>query len=94
MEELAELGAIVHTCARNEADLDECLREWKMKGFKVTGSICDVSSRGEREMLMDKVSALFNGKLNILVCCSFSKSNLLLTNYQIPELYMTVRDRR
>lgn len=93
MEELAELGAIVHTCARHEADLDECLREWKMKGFKVTGSICDASSRGEREMLMDKVSALFNGKLNILVC-SFSKSMLLLTNYQIPELYMTVRDRR
>ncbi|KAL9412818.1 hypothetical protein AB3S75_041470 [Citrus x aurantiifolia] len=67
VEELAELGAIVHTCARNEADLDECLREWKMKGFKVTGSICDASSRGEREMLMDKVSALFNGKLNILI---------------------------
>ncbi|KAH9701445.1 Tropinone reductase [Citrus sinensis] len=85
VEELAELGAIVHTCARNEADLDECLREWKMKGFKVTGSICDASSRREREMLMDKVSALFNGKLNILI-------NNVGTSIRKPTVEYTAED--
>lgn len=85
VEELAELGAIVHTCARHEADLDECLREWKMKGFKVTGSICDASSRGEREMLMDKVSALFNGKLNILI-------NNVGTSIRKPTVEYTAED--
>lgn len=68
VEEFGELGAIVHTCARNEAELNECLREWKTKGFKVTDSVCDASSRAEREKLMKQVSSLFNGKLNILVC--------------------------
>lgn len=70
VEEFAELGAIVHTCSRNEAELKECLREWEKKGFKVSGSVCDVSSRSEREKLMNRVSSLFNGKLNILVCIS------------------------
>ncbi|KDO66645.1 hypothetical protein CISIN_1g041276mg [Citrus sinensis] len=51
----------------NEAELNECLREWKTKCFKVTGSVCDASSRAEREKLMKQVSSLFNGKLNILI---------------------------
>ncbi|XP_031254025.1 tropinone reductase homolog At2g29170-like [Pistacia vera] len=67
VEEFAELGAIVHTCSRNEAELKECLREWEKKGFKVSGSVCDVSSRPEREKLMKQVSSLFYGKLNILI---------------------------
>lgn len=67
VEEFGKLGAIVHTCARNEAELNECLREWKTKGFKVTGSVCDASSRAEREKLMKQVSSLFNGKLNVLI---------------------------
>lgn len=67
VDELAELGAAVHTCSRNEADLSECIRDWKTKGFKVTGSVCDVSSRIEREKLINQVSSLFDGKLNILV---------------------------
>ncbi|KAJ0021738.1 hypothetical protein Pint_32740 [Pistacia integerrima] len=67
VEELAEMGASVHTCSRNEAELNECIREWEMKGFKVTGTVCDVSSRAEGKKLMDRVSSLFNGKLNILV---------------------------
>ncbi|KAK9176112.1 hypothetical protein WN944_028125 [Citrus x changshan-huyou] len=37
------------------------------KGFKVTGSVCDVSSRIEREKLINQVSSLFDGKLNILI---------------------------
>ena len=67
MEELAELGATVHTCSRNNAELNSCLQEWAAKGFTVTGSVCDVSSRAQREQLLEKVSSLFNGKLNILV---------------------------
>ncbi|XP_024968964.1 tropinone reductase homolog At5g06060-like isoform X2 [Cynara cardunculus var. scolymus] len=67
VEELAELGAVVHTCSRNEAELNRCLQEWSAKGFCVTGSVCDVSSRPQREQLMEKVSSFFGGKLNILI---------------------------
>ncbi|XP_065878434.1 tropinone reductase homolog At2g29170-like [Euphorbia lathyris] len=67
VEELAGLGAKVHTCSRNEKLLNECLHEWESKGFKVTGSTCDVSSRSNREDLINTVSSLFNGKLNILI---------------------------
>ncbi|TXG74166.1 hypothetical protein EZV62_002745 [Acer yangbiense] len=67
VEELAKLGAIVHTCSRNEAELNKCIHEWEINGFKVSGSVCDVSSRAEREKLMKNFSSLFNGKLNILI---------------------------
>ncbi|KAB5529341.1 hypothetical protein DKX38_019422 [Salix brachista] len=67
VDELAALGAIVHTCARNQEQLNESIREWKEKGFEVTGSVCDVSSDAEREKLMKEVSSLFDGKLDILV---------------------------
>ncbi|XP_062173065.1 tropinone reductase homolog At5g06060-like [Alnus glutinosa] len=67
VEEMAGLGAIVHTCSRKEAELNECLSEWRKKDFQVTGSVCDASSPTEREKLITAVSSLFNGKLNILV---------------------------
>ncbi|XP_030964275.1 tropinone reductase homolog At1g07440-like isoform X2 [Quercus lobata] len=67
VEELAGLGATVHTCSRNEAQLNECLHEWKMKGFRVSGSVCDVASRTQREEIMSTVSSMFNGKLDILI---------------------------
>ena len=67
VEELAGLGAILHTCSRNEAELNKCLNEWKDKGLEVTGSVCDVSSAAERQNLIQTVSSQFNGKLNILV---------------------------
>ncbi|KAL2328784.1 hypothetical protein Fmac_022211 [Flemingia macrophylla] len=67
VEELAQLGAIVHTCSRNQVQLNESLHQWVTKGYKVTGSVCDVSSRTNRENLISKVSSEFNGKLNILV---------------------------
>ncbi|KAK1270914.1 hypothetical protein QJS04_geneDACA007734 [Acorus gramineus] len=67
VEELVGHGALVHTCARNESDLNECLQRWKGLGFSVTGSVCDVSSPVEREKLMERVSSIFHGKLNILV---------------------------
>ncbi|KAJ6820089.1 tropinone reductase-like protein-like isoform X1 [Iris pallida] len=67
VEELAALGAIVHTCSLDEAELNKCLKEWEKVGFSITGSVCDVSSRSEREKLMEMVSSTFQGKLNILV---------------------------
>ncbi|XP_010510526.1 PREDICTED: senescence-associated protein 13-like [Camelina sativa] len=67
VEELSMMGARVHTCARDETQLQERLREWQAKGFHVTTSVCDVSSREQREKLMETVSTLFQGKLNILV---------------------------
>ncbi|XP_010510503.1 PREDICTED: tropinone reductase homolog At2g29150-like isoform X2 [Camelina sativa] len=67
VEELSMLGARVHTCARDETQLQESLRKWQAKGFQVTASVCDVSSREQREKLMETVSSLFQGKLNIFV---------------------------
>ncbi|KAF5959403.1 hypothetical protein HYC85_000612 [Camellia sinensis] len=78
VEELADKGAIVHTCSRNESELSRCLQEWSAKGFTVTGSVCDVSSRPRREKMLDEVSSLFNGKLNILVSHSGLKLMLCL----------------
>ncbi|KAJ8505500.1 hypothetical protein OPV22_006386 [Ensete ventricosum] len=67
VEELARFGAAVHTCARNEAELEKRLQRWGAMQLKVTGSVCDVSSPTEREKLMERVKSIFNGKLNILV---------------------------
>ncbi|CAL9234793.1 unnamed protein product [Arabidopsis halleri] len=67
VEELSILGAIVHTCARDETQLQERLLEWQEKGFQVTTSVCDVSLCDQREKLIETVSSLFQGKLNILV---------------------------
>ncbi|XP_060202009.1 tropinone reductase homolog isoform X1 [Lycium barbarum] len=67
VEELASFGAHVYTCSRSKEDLEECLSNWKTKGFKVSGSVCDLSSQVQRQKLMEMVSHKFNGKLNILV---------------------------
>ncbi|XP_028772973.1 tropinone reductase homolog At5g06060-like [Neltuma alba] len=67
VEELAEFGAAVHICSRNQAEIDKCLNDWKSKGFSVTGSVCDVQFREQRENLMEIVASIFQGKLNILV---------------------------
>jgi Tropinone reductase 1 len=67
VEELAGFGARVHTCSRNEEELNKCLKEWEDKGFVVTGSVCDASSRVQREKLIEEVGSVFHGKLNILV---------------------------
>ncbi|CAI9779063.1 unnamed protein product [Fraxinus pennsylvanica] len=67
VEELAEHGAIVYTCSRKQNQLDECLEKWRSKGLKVAGSVCDVSSRVERQKLMESVAQYFDGKLSILV---------------------------
>ncbi|KAG5375769.1 hypothetical protein IGI04_040365 [Brassica rapa subsp. trilocularis] len=67
VEELARFGAIIHTCGRDESQLNECVSHWQKKGFHVTGSVCDVTSRTDREKLMESVSSMFGGKLDILI---------------------------
>lgn len=67
VEELAGLGATVYTCCRNETELDKCLQDWKASSFNVIGSVCDVSSRAACQDLMEKVSVVFSGKLDILI---------------------------
>ncbi|KAI8013025.1 hypothetical protein LOK49_LG05G01357 [Camellia lanceoleosa] len=85
VEELVGLGAKVHTCARNEAELKRCLGDWEDEGFGVTGSVCDVSSPPQREDLMDSVSSIFNGKLNILI-------NNVGTNIRKPMVEFTAKE--
>ncbi|KAM3373798.1 Senescence-associated protein 13 [Capsicum baccatum] len=85
VEELAELGAKVYTCARNECKLNESLQEWSAKGLQVQGCVCDVSFRDQRIQLMEKVSLAFDGKLNILI-------NNVGMNIWKPTLKYTVED--
>ena len=67
VEELAALGAAVHTCSRKEEELGERIKEWEARGFRVTGSVCDLSARDQRERLLRVVADRFGGKLDILV---------------------------
>ncbi|XP_062085038.1 tropinone reductase homolog At2g30670-like [Humulus lupulus] len=67
VEELAGLGATVYTCSRHEVQLNECLHEWEKKEFRVSGSVCDVTSETDRKELVNKVSSFFDGRLNILI---------------------------
>lgn len=67
VEELARFGVAVHTCSRNEEELNLMINQCKMMNLRVTGSVCDVSNRAQREELMDEIRTIFNGKLDILV---------------------------
>ncbi|KAL6133192.1 hypothetical protein ACLB2K_065429 [Fragaria x ananassa] len=86
VEELAGLGATVHTCARNQEQIDERVREWKSKGFKVSGSVCDLKSKSQREELMRTVSSKFDGKLNILVNNAATVTLRSTTEYALEDL--------
>ncbi|KAI6671082.1 hypothetical protein NL676_005967 [Syzygium grande] len=85
VEELARLGATVYARSRNEIEINECLKDWKSKGFRVAGLACNVSSKSEREKLMLTVSSLFNSKLNILI-------NNVGTNITKPTVDYIVED--
>ncbi|CAN1150590.1 Tropinone reductase homolog At2g29150 [Linum perenne] len=86
VEEFAKLGATVHTCSRTEEELNQRLTEWGEKEFKVTGSVCDVFSRVQREKLVETVSSLFAGKLNILVNNAGTSIGRLTTKVTAEEL--------
>ncbi|XP_039809404.1 noroxomaritidine/norcraugsodine reductase-like [Panicum virgatum] len=69
VEELAGFGVRVHTCARGDADLQECLRRWAADGrlARVTGTACDVAARADRERLVAAAREELGGRLDILV---------------------------
>ncbi|XP_027350346.1 tropinone reductase homolog isoform X3 [Abrus precatorius] len=74
VEELEEFGAAVHVCARTQDDVNKCLEEWKSKGLNVTGSVCDILYCDQRKRLMETVSSIFHGKLNILVRLNWNET--------------------
>ncbi|XVF46581.1 hypothetical protein PTKIN_Ptkin03bG0038900 [Pterospermum kingtungense] len=86
VEELAGLGARVHTCSRTEIELNKCLLEWKEKGFQVTGSVCDVSSQSQREKLLNTVSFEFSGKLDILINNVGTNVMKMVSKYTVEEV--------
>ncbi|TYH36827.1 hypothetical protein ES332_D13G292500v1 [Gossypium tomentosum] len=86
VEELAGLGAVVHTCSRTETELNDCLLEWKGQGFRVTGSVCDVSNQAQRENLLSTVSSVFNGKLNILINNVGTNIGKMVTDYTAEDV--------
>ncbi|KAI4382818.1 hypothetical protein MLD38_008731 [Melastoma candidum] len=85
VEELGGFGARVHTCSRNGEELTKCLKEWESRGLMVTGSVCDLSSREQRQQLIEEVASLFSGKLNILI-------NNAGTNFRKPTVEYTAED--
>ncbi|CAL5203146.1 unnamed protein product [Lathyrus oleraceus] len=85
VNDLASFGATVYTCSRTEPELNNCLQQWQSQGFSVTGSVCDVSSRPQRENLVQQVSSTFNGKLNIFV-------NNVGTNFRKPTVEYTAEE--
>ncbi|RZC61156.1 hypothetical protein C5167_022915 [Papaver somniferum] len=66
VEELAGFGATIHICDLTEEAIEKCLKDWKEKGYTITGSVCDASVPAERKKLIATVSTVFNGKLDIL----------------------------
>ncbi|KAF3775994.1 hypothetical protein EJ110_NYTH49333 [Nymphaea thermarum] len=50
----------------HEAELKKCLADREMSGFRVTGSVADISLHPEMEKLMEEVTRAFDGYLNIL----------------------------
>ncbi|KAM2117330.1 hypothetical protein ACFX1R_010894 [Malus domestica] len=69
----------------------ERLQQWENKGFKVTGSVCDLTSKAQRENLIKTVSSIFDGKLSILVN-SAATCKLRGTTYYTLEDFSTMME--
>jgi Tropinone reductase 1 len=85
-------GCKILTCARNEKELNECIKEWQEKGCDVRGCVADISTTEGRSSLMDAVKDLINdndcanpGKLDILI-------NNVGTNIRKPSIEYTEDD--
>ncbi len=65
-EGLAEAGAALVLCARREQWLTPTLLEFRERGFKVEGTICDVANPSEVQSVVDKAVEAF-GRVDILV---------------------------
>jgi Tropinone reductase 1 len=87
VEELAgQLGCQVLTCARNEEDLDICLKKWKECGFDCTGVVADVATVEGRHELLESIRIWLQGRpLDILV-------NNVGTNIRKASIEYTMED--
>lgn len=65
-EGLAEAGANLMLCARREEWLTETLDEFRAKGFRAEGVLCDVSKEEEVQRTIEETVSLF-GKIDILI---------------------------
>ena len=65
-EGLAEAGASLMLCARREQWLTPTLAEFRARGFKAEGMVCDVTSPAEVQAVVDKTLAAY-GRIDILI---------------------------
>jgi gluconate 5-dehydrogenase len=65
-EGLAEAGASLMLCARREQWLTPALEEFRARGFKVEGRVCDVSNPAEVQAVVDATMSAF-GRVDILI---------------------------
>ncbi|KAI3882786.1 hypothetical protein MKX03_020786 [Papaver bracteatum] len=95
VEELAGFGATIHICDLTEEAIEKCLKDWKEKGYTITGSVCDASVPAERKKLIETVSTIFDGKLDILVNnvgTAIFKDALDFTEEDHTKIFATVFD--
>jgi NAD(P)-dependent dehydrogenase (short-subunit alcohol dehydrogenase family) len=65
-EGLAEVGASLMLCARREEWLTPTVNDFRKRGFKVEGMLCDVSKAADVQATVDKTVSVF-GKVDILL---------------------------
>ena len=65
-EGLAEAGASLMLCARREEWLKPTLEEFRARGFRAEGMLCDVANQEQVQSVVDKTVEAF-GKVDILV---------------------------
>ncbi|KDO52379.1 hypothetical protein CISIN_1g047137mg [Citrus sinensis] len=66
-------------------ELNQRIKEWNSKGLKVSGSVCDLKSRAQREKLAKTVSSVYDGKLNIHATTEYTMedfSTTMTTNFE------------
>ena len=65
-EGLAEAGAAVMLCARREQWLGPALEDFRARGFRAEGVVCDVSDAAQVQAVVDATMSAF-GRVDILV---------------------------
>ena len=65
-EGLAEAGANLMLCARREEWLSETIEEFRKKGFRVEGRVCDVAKETDVQSIVEETVKAF-GKIDILI---------------------------
>ena len=65
-EGLAEAGASLMLCARREQWLTPTLTQFRERGFKADGMVCDITAPSEVQAVVDKTLATY-GQIDILI---------------------------